>query len=168
MLKHQLVVATLAFATLTYSESGVRAATLPPVDLPLPTTTALVRFGGGGHGFGGGGFGHFGGGGFGHFGGGFGHFGGGGFGHFGGFGFRQFGFAPRRAFVGPFHRPLIVHRFRRPVFFHPFHRRVFVRRAFFVGVPVYGYYAGCAWLRHRALVTGSPYWWQRYHWCLGW
>ena len=163
MLKHQLVVATLAFATLTYSESGVRAATLPPVDLPHSTTTAMVRFGGGGggHGFGGGGFGHFGGGGFGRF-------GGRGFGYFGGFGFRQFGFARRHAFVGHFHRPLIVHRFRRPVFFHPFRRHVFVRRAFFVGAPVYGYYAGCGWLRHRALVTGSPYWWQRYHWCLGW
>jgi hypothetical protein len=26
---------------------------------------------------------------------------------------------------------------------------------------------GCGWLRHRALVTGSPYWWHRYHECLG-
>jgi hypothetical protein len=153
MLKHKLVVATLAFATLMFSENGARAATFPPVDLSHPTTTALVRFGGG-HGFGGGRF-----------------------GHFGGFGFRHFGFAPRHAFVGHFHRPLFVHRFhrpvffhsfRRPVFFHPFRRRVFVRRAFFVGAPVYGYYAGCAWLRYRALVTGSPYWWQRYRWCLGW
>jgi hypothetical protein len=167
MLKHQLVVATLAFATLTYSESAAGAATLAPVDLPHSTTTALVR--GGGHGFGGGGFGHFGGG--------FGHFGGGGFGRFGGFGFRHFGFAPRHAFVGHFHRPLFVHRFRRPVFFRPIRRavffrpirrHVFVRRAFFVGAPVYGYYAGCAWLRHRALVAGSPYWWQRYRWCRGW
>src|SRR5215467_9412266 len=30
----------------------------------------------------------------------------------------------------------------------------------------YAYGGGCAWLRHRALVTGSPYWWQRYRWCL--
>jgi len=182
MLKHQLVVATLAFATLTYSENGGRAATLAPVALPHSTTTTLVRFGGG-HGFGGGGWGHFGGGGWGHF-------GGGGWG-----GFRHYGFAPRHAFVGRFHRPLVVHRFHRPVFFHPirrhaffhpirrhvfFHpirrhiffrpirRHVFVRRAFFVGAPVYGYYAGCAWLRHRALLTGSPYWWQRYRWCRGW
>src|SRR5215831_7967321 len=44
MLKHTLVVATLAFATLTFSENGVRAATLPPADLAHPTTTALVRF----------------------------------------------------------------------------------------------------------------------------
>src|SRR6516165_8014614 len=157
MLKHQLVVATLAFATLTYSENGGRAATLAPVALPHSTTTTLVRFGGG-HGFGGGGWG----------------------------GFRHYGFAPRHAYVGRFHRPLVVHRFHRPVFFHPirrhafFHpirrhiffrpirRHVFVRRAFFVGAPVYGYYAGCAWLRHRALLTGSPYWWQRYRWCRGW
>jgi hypothetical protein len=168
MLKHQLAVATLAFATLTYSDSGVRATPVPAIDPSHPTTTTLVRFGGG-HGFGGGGFGHFGGGGFGHFGGGgFGRFGGGGFGHFGGFGFRHFGFAPRRAFVGHFYRPLFVHRIHRPLFFRPFHRRVFFRRAFFIGGPVYGYYGGCAWLRHRALVTGSPYWWQRYRWCVGW
>src|SRR5262249_43732524 len=131
-----------------------------------PTTTALVRFGGG-HGFGG-------------------HFGGRGFGYFGGFGVCPFGFSPRHPFFGCFHpplfvppvhppffvhrfpRPLFVHRFHRPVFFHPFRRRVFVRRAFFVGAPFYGYYAGCGWLRYRALVTGSPYWWQRYRWCLGW
>jgi hypothetical protein len=170
MLKHQLVVATLAFVTLTFSESAVRAAAVLPIDLPHPSTTAPVRFGGGGHGFGGGGFGHFGGG--------FGRFGGGGFGHFGGFGFRHFGFAPRRAFVGRFYRPLFVHRFHRPVFFvhrfhrpvffRPFRRRVFVRRAFFFGAPVYGYSAGCAWLRHRALITGAPYWWRRYRWCVGW
>src|SRR5262249_9187294 len=140
MLKHKLVVATLAFAILTFSESGIRAAPLPSVDLWHPKTTALVRFGGG-HGFGGVGVGRF-------------H--GGVFGPFGGFGFRPFGFAPRHAFVGHFRRPLFVHRFHRPVFFHPFRRRVFVRRAFFVGAPVYGYYAGCAWLRYRALVTGSP------------
>src|SRR6476620_5043533 len=23
----------------------------------------------------------------------------------------------------------------------------------------------CSWLRHRALATGSPYWWSRYHEC---
>jgi hypothetical protein len=122
---------------------------MPPVYVPNPTQATAVRFGG--HGFGGGGFGHF---------------GGGGFGHYGGFGFRHFGFAPHHAFVGHFHRPVFVHRFHRPLFVHRFHRHVFVRRAFFVGAPVY--YGGCAWLRHRALVTGSPYWWQRYRWCLGW
>jgi len=46
--------------------------------------------------------------------------------------------------------------------------RRFPRRAFFVGAPIYAYGGGCAWLRYRALVTGSPYWWRRYRWCLGW
>jgi hypothetical protein len=36
-----------------------------------------------------------------------------------------------------------------------------------VGVPyVYGYTSyGCDWLYRRALVTGSPYWWNRYYAC---
>ena len=29
----------------------------------------------------------------------------------------------------------------------------------------YGY-GGCAWLRQQALITGSPYWWQRYNSCI--
>jgi len=38
----------------------------------------------------------------------------------------------------------------------------------FYGVPyVYGWYGGygysCAWLRERALLTDSPYWWNRYY-----
>ena len=91
MLRHQLGGATIAFIVLTFSESGGRAATILPIDVPHPTNVTEVRFGG--HGFGGGGFGHFGGGGFGHF-------RGGGFGHFGGFGFRHF--APHHGFVGHF------------------------------------------------------------------
>jgi len=141
MLKHQLRVAALAFAALTFTAAEAGAAPLPRIDVPHSSEATAVRFGHGG---------------------GFGHFGGGGFRHFGGFGFRRFGFAPHRAFVGHFHRP---------VFFHRFHRRVFARRAFFFGAPLYASYAyggGCAWLRYRALVTGSPYWWQRYRWCLGW
>ena len=52
-----------------------------------------------------------------------------------------------------------------------FHSHRFVRRGLVVGVPLaaYGayYYANsCSWLRHRALVTGSPYWWSRYQDCL--
>ena len=155
MLKHQLVGAALACAALTFSAIEARTAVLPPIDVPHASGITPVR------GFGGGGFGHFGGG--------FRHFGGG-FRHFGGFGFRRFGFAPHRAFVGHFHRVAIGH-FHRPIFVRRFPRRVFVRRAFFVGVPLYGYYAyggACAWLRYRALVTGSPYWWQRYRWCVGW
>jgi hypothetical protein len=30
--------------------------------------------------------------------------------------------------------------------------------------PPYAY-NDCNWLRHRALATGSPYWWSRYHDC---
>ena len=57
------------------------------------------------------------------------------------------------------HRP-----FRHRHFGH-FHRRGFV-----IGAPIYAYsYGGCSWLRHRALVTGSPYWWHRYRLCRrGW
>lgn len=39
------------------------------------------------------------------------------------------------------------------------------------GVPgVYGVrpYQSCAWLRQRALATGSNYWWNRYRRCRGW
>jgi hypothetical protein len=62
--------------------------------------------------------------------------------------------------------------------FHHFaghHRFHGFRRGFVVAGPVYyygygyGYGGGCAWLRHRALVTGSPYWWHRYRLCrYGW
>lgn len=46
----------------------------------------------------------------------------------------------------------------------------FHRRGFIIGAPVYAYgYGGCGWLRHRALVTGSSYWWHRYRVCRrGW
>jgi hypothetical protein len=177
MLKHQLGLAPLALAVLTFTAFltftavWARAVGFPRLDLPRSDETLAVR---GGHG----GFG----GGFGHFGGGFGHFGGG-FGRFGGFGVRHFGFAPRHAFVRPIHRRVFIHRFphravvirrfpHRAVVIRRLPRRVvvrrFPRRAFFVGAPIYAYGGGCAWLRHRALVTGSPYWWRRYRWCLGW
>lgn len=29
-------------------------------------------------------------------------------------------------------------------------------------------YSGCEWLRRRAIVTGSAYWWRRYRICRGW
>jgi hypothetical protein len=45
-----------------------------------------------------------------------------------------------------------------------FHGRRFVRG----GVIVSGYGGGCWWLHHRAIVTGSPYWWHRYRVCRGW
>ena len=46
------------------------------------------------------------------------------------------------------------------------------RTGVFIGAPIvtYGYYdGGCRWLRHRAVVTGSSYWWRRYRACRhGW
>jgi hypothetical protein len=55
-------------------------------------------------------------------------------------------------------------------FHHRRHFGHFHRRGFVIGAPVYAYsYGGCGWLRHRALVTGSPYWWHRYRLCRrGW
>ncbi len=52
--------------------------------------------------------------------------------------------------------------------FGGFHRFHGFRPGVIVGGPVYYYGGGCAWLRHRALVTGSPYWWRRYRICRGW
>ena len=32
----------------------------------------------------------------------------------------------------------------------------------------YGYYGGgCSWLYRNAVATGSPYWWNRYQYCIG-
>jgi hypothetical protein len=47
---------------------------------------------------------------------------------------------------------------------HRRHRHGF---SFYVA-PRYHYRGGCAWLRHRAQVTGSRYWWRRYRRCRGW
>jgi hypothetical protein len=46
------------------------------------------------------------------------------------------------------------------------------RHGHFVGgvwVWDYGLYAynDCGWLRHQAIISGSPYWWHRYRACLG-
>lgn len=39
-----------------------------------------------------------------------------------------------------------------------------------IGVPTYGYavdpYYSCHWLKRKAIRTGSPYWWKRYHYCV--
>ena len=45
------------------------------------------------------------------------------------------------------------------------HHQHFRHHRRFIGVGVYGY-GNCEWLRHRAVVTGSPYWWSRYDACL--
>jgi hypothetical protein len=52
---------------------------------------------------------------------------------------------------------------------HHHHRRF---RGIYLGAPYVYYdsyysYGSCSWLRHRALRTGSPYWWNRYYACIG-
>jgi hypothetical protein len=54
--------------------------------------------------------------------------------------------------------------------FDRFHHR---HRVFVNGVwvwdwwPDYYTYNDCWWLRRQALITGSPYWWRRYNYCVG-
>ena len=50
---------------------------------------------------------------------------------------------------------------------HHFHNRfVAVGFGWWPGYYDYGYgYGGCGWLYRRAVVTGSPYWWDRYYAC---
>jgi hypothetical protein len=31
----------------------------------------------------------------------------------------------------------------------------------------YGYEPSCYWLKRKAIHTGSPYWWKRYRFCMG-
>jgi len=59
-----------------------------------------------------------------------------------------------------FHRP---RHFRRHRHRHRIWRHRGPRFAIYVG-PRYS----CAWLRRRAIITGSRYWWRRYRWCRGW
>lgn len=92
----------------------------------------------------------------------------------GGFGFRAGGghFAARSFGVRSFGGARFI---ARPRFAYGGYARPRYRhygRAFGIGVPLaYGAYAysyggGCAWLRYRALETGSGYWWQRYYDCV--
>jgi hypothetical protein len=50
-----------------------------------------------------------------------------------------------------------------------FHHRGY-GRGFAVGIPLaygaYYYGSGCDWLRRRAAITGSRYWWNRYQACI--
>jgi hypothetical protein len=53
--------------------------------------------------------------------------------------------------------------------FHHNHgrHRVFRNGVWVWLTPGYGY-DDCGWLRRRAVITGSPYWWSRYHRCIYW
>ena len=44
---------------------------------------------------------------------------------------------------------------------HRFHRHRFA----FIGVYPYYYGEGCYWLKRRAIITGSHFWWRRYYAC---
>ncbi len=69
----------------------------------------------------------------------------------GGGGFRSGRVVVRPAFrVGP---RIVYGGYRRPV----------IRR--FIAGPVFIVGRRCGWLRKRAIVTGSPYWWRRYRAC---
>lgn len=90
---------------------------------------------------------------------------GGGFGGFRGGGhYAARSFAPRAFATGP--------RFIAPRRIYGHHRHF--RRGVVIGAPLaygayyygYGYGSGCGWLRHRALETGSRYWWSRYYDCI--
>jgi hypothetical protein len=50
---------------------------------------------------------------------------------------------------------------------HHFNNRFFFTSGPFFYGDYYAYgYGNCAWLRRQAIITGSPYWWNRYQTCL--
>lgn len=157
MIKHVLAAGALAGALLMTG-----ATTRPAEAIPVAKSQAdadggvtLARRGGGGGGFkgfgGGGGFKGFGGGGFKGFKGG-GGYGGGGFKFKGGYG----------GYHGGYGKP---HHGRRH------HRGPRIRYYPYYSYYPYYYYDSyyyddsCAWLRRKALRTGSSYWWRRYERC---
>lgn len=79
-----------------------------------------------------------------------------------GAGFRG-GVVVRAVGVRPAFRPRVVVRgpviVRRPV------RYRVARPVFAAPVAVV---SSCGWLRHRAITSGSAYWWHRYRVCRGW
>jgi hypothetical protein len=96
-------------------------------------------------------------------------------------------FAPRMSAPRVFPRAQAFRAVRPPAGYRPNFRRVgpgpvrIVRpRRRFYAAPIYaapvytypyvysyGYSDGCAWLYRRAVVTGDPYWWDRYYECTG-
>jgi hypothetical protein len=79
----------------------------------------------------------------------------------GGGGFRGGGIKASGFRAGPAFRPAF--RAAPRVIVRPIYRRPIVSRIY---TPVVIGGTRCTWLRQRALVTGSPYWWRRYRLCL--
>jgi hypothetical protein len=56
---------------------------------------------------------------------------------------------------------------------HHHHHHGHAKFGLLIGAPVayygagYAYGGGCGWLYRRAVATGSPYWWNRFHICRG-
>lgn len=163
MIQRLFMAGTLASVLLLSPIAQRPAEAMTPAGLKAagetPSIVTQVRRGG--HGFGGHGVGGHG-------------FGGHGFKSFsGGHGFRGFPAGPR---FGGFRGHSGI---RSGVYFggknwggHRHHHN----RRFFYGAPFVGYYGGygygydggygdCGWLKRRAIVTGSGYWWRRYEAC---
>jgi hypothetical protein len=54
----------------------------------------------------------------------------------------------------------------KPAWWWKKHHRFYGGYWWYAPVGLYGYGSSCAWLRRQALLTGSPYWWQRYYDCV--
>lgn len=173
-MRYAMTITALASSLALVAATQLPAKAGPAFD--LKSTTGLVQLvghgGGGGHGGGMGG--HMGGGMGGHMGG---HMGGGGgvhIGHMGGGGGgHHMGHIARG---GDFNVGSSRHgrSFANNNWNGNWDRRHRHNNRVFVGVPLWyggGYYAyngygECGWLRRQAIITGSPYWWQRYQECL--
>lgn len=46
-----------------------------------------------------------------------------------------------------------------------FRPRIYFGPSYYYGYRSYGYHNRCRWLKRRAIVTGSHYWWRRYNRC---
>ena len=68
-----------------------------------------------------------------------------------------------RSFSAPRAHVHVAPRAHRGIHVVPVHPRQFHRNYFHS--PRYVPQDRCAWLRHRAVTTGSRIWWQRYHAC---
>lgn len=86
---------------------------------------------------------------------------------------RDRGYMPRDRYVSRDRGDRFEHRrfAERGHDFDRFHHRHRVFRngvwVWVYGPDYYAYDNDCWWLRRQALITGSPYWWSRYNYCVG-